>query len=63
MRKHCIYVYVFRGVCKCCGSELESIQLTAGEYQHLKDQVMTNIIQGRDVFKKTTPEVDTNTHT
>ncbi|KAF7664745.1 hypothetical protein LDENG_00166560 [Lucifuga dentata] len=45
-----------KGVCGCCGSELESIQLTAEEYQQLRDKVMTDIIQGRDVFKKTTPE-------
>ncbi|XP_071403188.1 mitochondrial ribonuclease P catalytic subunit-like [Centroberyx affinis] len=45
-----------KGVCRCCGSELESIQLTNEEYQQLKDRVMTDIIQGRDVFKKTTPE-------
>ncbi|XP_070776715.1 mitochondrial ribonuclease P catalytic subunit isoform X2 [Enoplosus armatus] len=45
-----------KGVCGCCGSELESIQLSAEEYQQLKDRVMTDIIQGRDVFNKTTPE-------
>ncbi|XP_072221773.1 mitochondrial ribonuclease P catalytic subunit [Leuresthes tenuis] len=45
-----------KGVCGCCGSELESIQLTEGEYQELKDRVMADIIQGRDVFNKTTPE-------
>ncbi|XP_040055529.2 mitochondrial ribonuclease P catalytic subunit isoform X1 [Gasterosteus aculeatus] len=45
-----------KGVCGGCGSGLESIQLTAGEYQQLKDRVMTDIIQGRDVFNKTTPE-------
>ncbi|KAK2826348.1 hypothetical protein Q5P01_020562 [Channa striata] len=44
------------GVCRCCGSELESIHLTFEEYQQLKDRVMTDIIQGRDVFYKTTPE-------
>ncbi|XP_067336821.1 mitochondrial ribonuclease P catalytic subunit isoform X2 [Channa argus] len=44
------------GLCTCCGSELESIQLTSEEYQQLKDRVMTDIIQGRDVFNKTTPE-------
>ena len=58
-----MYMCVFRGVCGCCGSELESIQLTAEEYQQLKDRVMTDIIQGRDVFTKTTPEVHTRTHT
>ncbi|KAG7511170.1 hypothetical protein JOB18_042293 [Solea senegalensis] len=45
-----------KGLCRCCGSELESIQLTADEYQEIKDRVMTDIIQGRDVFNKTTPE-------
>ncbi|XP_061553140.1 mitochondrial ribonuclease P catalytic subunit isoform X2 [Phycodurus eques] len=44
------------GVCKSCGTELESIQLTAEEYQQLRNRVMTDIIQGRDVFNKTTPE-------
>jgi len=53
---------VFRGVCRCCGSELESIQLTEGEYQELKDRVMADIIQGQDVFNKTTPEVNTHAH-
>lgn len=45
-----------KGVCRCCGSELESIQLTPEEYQHLKDRVLADIIQGKDVFNKTTPE-------
>ncbi|KAK5617506.1 hypothetical protein CRENBAI_005192 [Crenichthys baileyi] len=45
-----------KGVCRCCGSELESIQLSAEEYQELKDRVMTDVIQGQDVFNKTTPE-------
>ncbi|CAN9502569.1 unnamed protein product [Ophioblennius macclurei] len=45
-----------KGVCRCCASELESIQLTAEEYQQLKDRVMADIIQGQDVFNKTTPE-------
>lgn len=54
-----VFVCLFRGVCGCCGSELESIQLTAEEYQQLKDRVMTDVIQGQDVFNKTTPEVHT----
>ncbi|XP_036981261.1 mitochondrial ribonuclease P catalytic subunit [Acanthopagrus latus] len=45
-----------KGVCGCCGSELESIQLTAAEYQQLKGRVMAEIIQGQDVFNNTTPE-------
>ncbi|XP_074548216.1 mitochondrial ribonuclease P catalytic subunit [Halichoeres trimaculatus] len=44
------------GVCRCCGSTLESIQLTAEEYHQLKERVMSDVIEGRDVFKKTTPE-------
>ncbi|XP_008300208.1 mitochondrial ribonuclease P protein 3 [Stegastes partitus] len=44
------------GVCKCCGSALESIQLTDEEYQQLKHRVMSDVIQGRDVFNKTTPQ-------
>ena len=62
-------VSVFRGVCKGCGSELESIQLTPVEYTHLEARVMADIIQGKDVFQKTTAEVrqthrhtDTQTH-
>lgn len=50
-------ISLLRGVCRCCGSELESIKLSAEEYQELKDRVMTDVIQGRDVFNKTTPEV------
>ncbi|KAM7376661.1 hypothetical protein PAMP_006379 [Pampus punctatissimus] len=45
-----------KGVCRCCGKQLESIQLTDEEYQQLKDRVMSDVIQGRDVFNKTTPE-------
>ncbi|XP_019940151.2 mitochondrial ribonuclease P catalytic subunit [Paralichthys olivaceus] len=45
-----------KGQCRCCGSELESIQLSTEEYHQLKDSVMTDIIQGQDVFNKTTPE-------
>lgn len=44
------------GICRCCGTKLESIELTEQEYQELKDKVMANVIQGTDVFKKTTPE-------
>ncbi|XP_041667918.1 mitochondrial ribonuclease P catalytic subunit [Cheilinus undulatus] len=45
-----------KGVCGCCGSALESIQLTDEEYHQLKGRVMSDIIEGKDVFKKTTPE-------
>ncbi|KAJ8290301.1 hypothetical protein GJAV_G00011110 [Gymnothorax javanicus] len=43
-------------VCQSCQAKLESIQLSEEEYGQLKDQVMKDIIKGRDVFTKTTPE-------
>lgn len=46
-----------RGVCQSCGTDLESIQLTEEEYAQLKHRVMVDVIEGRDVFNKTTPEV------
>ncbi|XP_059209802.1 mitochondrial ribonuclease P catalytic subunit isoform X2 [Centropristis striata] len=45
-----------QGVCGCCGFKLESMHLTAEEYQQLRDRVMTDVIQGPDVFKKTTQQ-------
>ncbi|XP_066532068.1 mitochondrial ribonuclease P catalytic subunit [Hoplias malabaricus] len=45
-----------RGVCRSCGAELESIDLTGDEYSLLRDRVMANVIEGKDVFNKTTPE-------
>ncbi|KAI4904486.1 hypothetical protein NFI96_018923, partial [Prochilodus magdalenae] len=46
-----------RGRCRSCQAELESIALTEEEYAQLKHRVMTDVIEGRDVFNKTTPEV------
>uniref|UniRef100_A0A3P8XIR8 Mitochondrial ribonuclease P catalytic subunit n=1 Tax=Esox lucius TaxID=8010 RepID=A0A3P8XIR8_ESOLU len=46
-----------RGVCQSCHAKLESIQLSQEEYAQLKGSVMREVIQGRDVFKKTTPEL------
>ncbi|XP_059375993.1 mitochondrial ribonuclease P catalytic subunit isoform X2 [Carassius carassius] len=45
------------GECKNCKASLESIQLTEEEYAELKDKVMKKVIEGSDVFKKTTPEL------
>ncbi|CAJ1074029.1 mitochondrial ribonuclease P catalytic subunit [Xyrichtys novacula] len=45
-----------KGVCSSCGSALETINLTTEEYSELKDKVMSDIIEGRDVFCKTTPQ-------
>lgn len=51
------FAFLTRGVCRSCQAELESIQLSREEYTQLKDRVMGDVIQGRDVFNKTTPEV------
>ncbi|XP_030644219.1 mitochondrial ribonuclease P catalytic subunit [Chanos chanos] len=45
-----------RGVCRSCHAKLESIQLTGEEYTQLKNAVMRDVIEGKDVFTKTTPE-------
>nr|XP_055028147.1 mitochondrial ribonuclease P catalytic subunit [Misgurnus anguillicaudatus] len=44
------------GECQHCKTSLESIQLTEEEYAQLKDRVMKDVIEGRDIFNKTTPE-------
>ncbi|XP_067311964.1 mitochondrial ribonuclease P catalytic subunit isoform X1 [Pseudorasbora parva] len=44
------------GECKNCKASLESIQLTEEEYAQLKDEVMKKVIEGSDIFNKTTPE-------
>ncbi|KAI7804292.1 putative mitochondrial ribonuclease P protein 3 [Triplophysa rosa] len=44
------------GECKSCKAPLESIQLTKEEYAQLKDRVMKDVIEGKDIFNKTTPE-------
>ncbi|KAJ8411758.1 hypothetical protein AAFF_G00153960 [Aldrovandia affinis] len=43
-------------VCRSCRARLESIKLNEEEYGQLKDRVMKDIIEGQDVFNKTTPE-------
>ncbi|MBN3294859.1 MRPP3 ribonuclease, partial [Amia calva] len=45
-----------RGVCQSCKAGLESIQLSEDEYRQLRDSVMRDVIEGPDVFNKTTPE-------
>lgn len=55
-----MFALLDRGVCQSCGTELESIQLTEEEYAQLKHRVMEDVIEGRDVFNKTTPEVRFN---
>ncbi|KAL4656308.1 mitochondrial ribonuclease P protein 3 [Arapaima gigas] len=44
------------GVCQSCGTALESIELSEKEYGLLKEQVMQDVMQGNDVFIKSTPK-------
>ncbi|XP_069772929.1 mitochondrial ribonuclease P catalytic subunit isoform X2 [Narcine bancroftii] len=54
---------VHSGECHMCNTLLESIQLSEEEYGILRECVMSDVIQGKDVFKKTTPELlDVVTH-
>ncbi|XP_078418877.1 mitochondrial ribonuclease P catalytic subunit isoform X1 [Cetorhinus maximus] len=53
---HSIHSWFESGECRVCNTLLESIQLSEEEYSILQECVMNNIIQGTDVFKKTTPE-------
>ncbi|XP_062905879.1 mitochondrial ribonuclease P catalytic subunit isoform X1 [Mobula hypostoma] len=43
------------GECHICNRLLETIQLNEDEYSILKEHVMNDVIQGNDVFRKTTP--------
>ncbi|XP_059812755.1 mitochondrial ribonuclease P catalytic subunit isoform X2 [Hypanus sabinus] len=43
------------GKCHICNTLLETIQLNEDEYSVLKEHVMNDVIQGKDVFRKTTP--------
>ncbi|XP_064421269.1 mitochondrial ribonuclease P catalytic subunit [Latimeria chalumnae] len=43
------------GECRSCQKHLESIQLSEDEYNELRTKVMKEVIEGRDVFKKTNP--------
>ncbi|XP_072896068.1 mitochondrial ribonuclease P catalytic subunit isoform X2 [Hemitrygon akajei] len=43
------------GECHICNTLLETIQLNEDEYSVLKEHVMNDVIEGKDVFRKTTP--------
>uniref|UniRef100_A0A8C7MC36 ribonuclease P n=1 Tax=Oncorhynchus kisutch TaxID=8019 RepID=A0A8C7MC36_ONCKI len=45
-----------RGLCLSCQAELEFITQSQEEYAQLKDRIMGDVIQGRDVLNETTPE-------
>ncbi|XP_044292089.1 mitochondrial ribonuclease P catalytic subunit isoform X2 [Varanus komodoensis] len=44
------------GRCPSCNQFLESINLSPGEYSTLKEKIIKDVIQGPDIFRKTTPQ-------
>uniref|UniRef100_UPI00398EACF7 mitochondrial ribonuclease P catalytic subunit isoform X2 n=1 Tax=Pristiophorus japonicus TaxID=55135 RepID=UPI00398EACF7 len=52
---HSMQSWFESGECLVCNTLLESIQLNEEEYSVLRECVMNDVIQGKDVFKKTTP--------
>ncbi|XP_042311901.1 mitochondrial ribonuclease P catalytic subunit [Sceloporus undulatus] len=44
------------GQCPSCEKFLESINLSAEEYDILKNKIIKDVIQGTDTFRKTTPQ-------
>ncbi|XP_059579035.1 mitochondrial ribonuclease P catalytic subunit isoform X3 [Alligator mississippiensis] len=42
--------------CPVCNQVLETIELSKKEYNILKKKIMKNVMQGNDIFKKTTPQ-------
>uniref|UniRef100_A0ACB8G4F5 Uncharacterized protein n=1 Tax=Sphaerodactylus townsendi TaxID=933632 RepID=A0ACB8G4F5_9SAUR len=44
------------GQCPSCNRFLENIDLSPEEYNILKERIIKDVIQGRDTFRKTTPE-------
>ncbi|XP_059566578.1 mitochondrial ribonuclease P catalytic subunit [Myotis daubentonii] len=44
------------GQCLGCGKTIESIHLSAEEYEFLKRKILSDVIDGGDQYKKTTPQ-------
>ncbi|XP_025298744.1 mitochondrial ribonuclease P catalytic subunit isoform X1 [Canis lupus baileyi] len=44
------------GQCLGCGKTIESIHLSSEEYESLKGKIMKDVIDGGDLYKKTTPQ-------
>ncbi|XP_059229057.1 mitochondrial ribonuclease P catalytic subunit isoform X2 [Mustela nigripes] len=44
------------GQCSGCGKTMESIHLSPEEYEFLKGEIMRDVIDGGDQYKKTTPQ-------
>lgn len=46
----------FRGVCNCCKHHLEEIKMKSEDFEFLKSVFIDNVIIGKNVFNKTTPD-------
>ncbi|KAM6201225.1 mitochondrial ribonuclease P catalytic subunit isoform 2-T2 [Rhynchocyon petersi] len=53
---HSIKTWFESGHCLGCGKTMESIYLSPEEYEFLKENIMRNVIDGGDQYRKTTPE-------
>ncbi|XP_067390149.1 mitochondrial ribonuclease P catalytic subunit isoform X2 [Emydura macquarii macquarii] len=45
-----------RGKCSVCNQNLETIHLSQEEYNTLKEKIIKDVIQGNDIFRKTSPQ-------
>lgn len=50
----------YSGQCLGCGRTIESIHLSPEEYELLKRKILSDVIDGGDQYKKTTPKVSLN---
>jgi len=55
MRLECT-MNCFRGICKSCQKQLNTITITEEEFQTLQYAFMDRVVVGKDVFRNTTPE-------
>uniref|UniRef100_A0A8C0SS56 Mitochondrial ribonuclease P catalytic subunit n=2 Tax=Canis lupus familiaris TaxID=9615 RepID=A0A8C0SS56_CANLF len=53
---HSIKTWFESGQCLGCGKTIESIHLSSEEYESLKGKIMKDVIDGGDLYKKTTPQ-------
>ncbi|KAM5235240.1 mitochondrial ribonuclease P catalytic subunit isoform 2-T2 [Ctenodactylus gundi] len=53
---HSIKTWFESGQCTGCGKTIESIHLSSEEYEFLKEKIMTDVIDGGDQYRKTTPQ-------
>ncbi|GJQ77399.1 hypothetical protein Trydic_g20801 [Trypoxylus dichotomus] len=47
---------ISKGICKCCNRKLHCLELSTSEFEELKNAFFKNVIVGKNVFYKTTPQ-------